>query len=78
VVNVIKFWFTFNFLLLKTLAMMHIFLSSYKKRNRDNDAGSRKDVVCKKLSCSMIQNICLLDSQILMLMEKRGHNIYFA
>jgi len=25
-----------------------------------------------------IQNICILDSQLLMLMEKRGHNIYFA
>jgi hypothetical protein len=68
--------------------MMDIFLSGYDRKDRNNEASfsedcgaslSRETVFKKKLNSeSAVQNIYILVSQILMLMEKRNHNVYFA
>jgi hypothetical protein len=43
------------------------------------EASSKTETVYKKLNATnMIQDVCLLDSQILMLMEETGHSVYFA
>jgi hypothetical protein len=59
VINLIGFKFRTNFLLLATLTVMDIILSGYKKKYRNNEAGSKKDneasssgePVSKKLKC---------------------------
>jgi hypothetical protein len=87
VVKAAKFSCTLNFLLLETLAVMATFLSGYKGKYRDNEAGECKDnetsssrqTACKQLNTeNTIQNMSLLDSQILILMENIGTSVYFA
>jgi len=43
VINVIKFGFTMNFLLLATLVVMDKCLSSYSRKDKDNEVGSSRD-----------------------------------
>jgi hypothetical protein len=71
-----------NFLLLATLEVMDKFLTCHNGKDRDNEACSSREAVCKTLECkkkkkNTIQNICLLNSQIQMLIEKRGYFIHF-
>jgi hypothetical protein len=54
VISVIKFRCTFNFLLLATLAVMDKFLSGYKRKDRDNEAGSNKDNVKVKVKGKVV------------------------
>jgi hypothetical protein len=54
-----------------------MFLSGYKGKDRDDEAGSCREIICKNLNTeNATQNICLLDYQVLMLMENRGHKLY--
>jgi hypothetical protein len=66
---------------------MNNVLSGWKRKYTDNEPASRtgnkatssKGTVFKNLNAeNATQNICLLDSQVLMLTEKRGHNVYFV
>jgi hypothetical protein len=79
VANAIKFICALKYTLLATLVVMNIFLNGYKKKDRVNEAGSSKasDVGKYLKEKITVHIIGLLDLQILMLIEKRGHNIYF-
>jgi hypothetical protein len=84
VVDVVNFRIEFNFALLETAAVLDKYLNSYRKKAKNNETSSSKDIgssssremICKNLKArNMIQSIFIFDSQILMLVEKRGHNI---
>jgi hypothetical protein len=58
-------------------------MSRYKNNeagsSEDDEASSRRETVCKNLNSeNTTQNICLLESQIMLLMERKGHNVYFV
>jgi hypothetical protein len=80
--NVIKFRCTLNFLLLATLAVMDTFWDGYKRKEimkvvlveTMRPAQVQKWYVKGLNAKDMIYDICLLDSQILILMAKSGHN----
>jgi hypothetical protein len=58
VLDVIKFRCAFNFLLLATLLVLEIFLSGYRRKDKDNEAGSSRETVCKSLTAeNWIQNM---------------------
>jgi hypothetical protein len=43
--------------------------------SKDSEANSSRETVCKNINAERYYTVCLLDSQTLMLMEKRGHNV---
>jgi hypothetical protein len=69
-----------NLLLLATIVVMVTCLSGCKGRARDNETGSSKgskvrssrETVCTKYKCGKYDTkICILDSEILMLIDER-------
>jgi hypothetical protein len=79
VVNMIKFGRTLNYLLLVILAITDTFMSGDNRKIDNEDRLIKYNETSSSRETKEIPyKICLLNSQILTIMEKRGNTIYFV